>query len=70
MEINKIHELNTIFLLWMFERFSSAIEYYFNGMVELEKSIWDVERLKSKFNKEIGEKEINLNSKLISRDFI
>jgi hypothetical protein len=67
---NKIHELNTIFLLLVIERFSSAIEYSFNEMVELGNGICDVERLKSKFNKEIGEKEINLNSKVISRDFI
>jgi hypothetical protein len=67
---NKIHELNTIFLLLVIERFSSAIEYSFNEMVELGNGICDVERLKSKFNKGIGEKEINLNSKVISRDFI
>ena len=70
MKINKIHELNTIFLLLVIERFSSAIEYSFNEMVELGNGICDVERLKIKFNKEIGEKEINLNSKVISRDFI
>jgi hypothetical protein len=52
------------------ERFSSAIEYSFNEMVELGNGICDVERLKSKFNKGIGEKEINLNSKVISRDFV
>lgn len=30
----------------------------------------DVEHLKSKYDEEIGEKDRNLNSKVISRDFI
>ena len=65
---NEIHELNIIFLLLLIiERFSSAIEYYFNVIVGLQ---MDVEHLKSKFVEEIGEKDRNLNSKVISRDFI
>ena len=65
---NEIHELNIIFLLLLiFEKFSSAVEYYFNIIVELQT---DVEHLKSKYDEEIGEKDRNLNSKVISRDFI
>ena len=70
MEINKIHELNTIFLLLVIERFSSAIEYYFQAIVEMNKGIWDVERLKNKFYIDEGEKQSDLSSKIISRDFI
>ena len=65
---NEIHELNIIFLLLLiFEKFSSAVEYYFSIIVELQT---DVEQLKSKYDDEIGEKDRNLNSKVISRDFI
>lgn len=65
---NEIHELNIIFLLLLiFEKFSSAVEYYFNIIVELQT---DVEQLESKYDDEIGEKDRNLNSKVISRDFI
>lgn len=65
---NEIHELNIIFLLLLiFEKFSSAVEYYFNIIVELQT---DVEQLKSKYDEKIGEKDRNLNSKVISRDFI
>ena len=65
---NEIHELNIIFLLLLiFEKFSSAVEYYFNKIVELQT---DVEQLKSKYDEKIGEKDRNLNSKVISRDFI
>ena len=68
MKTNKIHELNIIFLLSVIERFSSAIEYYFNEMVGFE-SILAVECL-NKLDEEIGEKDRSLNSKIISRDFI
>ena len=65
---NEIHELNIIFLLLLiFEKFSSAVEYYFNKIVGLQT---DVEQLKSKYDEKIGEKDRNLNSKVISRDFI
>ena len=65
---NEIHELNIIFLLLLiFEKFSSAVEYYFNIIVELQT---DVEQLKSKYDEKIGEKDRNLNSKVIRRDFI
>ena len=65
---NEIHELNIIFLLLLiFEKFSSAVEYYFSKIVGLQT---DVEHLKSKYDEEIGEKDRNLNSKVISRDFI
>ena len=68
MKRNEIHELNIIFLLLLvIEKFSSAVEYYFNVIVGLQT---DVEHLKSKFDDEIGEKDRNLNSKIISRDFI
>ncbi|MBR0059687.1 MAG: hypothetical protein IJP99_10190 [Methanobrevibacter sp.] len=68
MKRNEIHELNIIFLLLLiFEKFSSAVEYYFNIIVELQT---DVEQLKSKYDEKIGEKDRNLNSKVISRDFI
>ena len=70
MQTKKIHELNIIFLLLAFERFSSAFEFYFSKMAELEKSISTVEGLKNKFIEEIGEKNRNLNSKIISRDLI
>ena len=63
---NEIHELNIIFLLSVIERFSSAIEYYFN-MVGLESKLI-VECLK-KLDEEIGEKNRSLNSKIISGDF-
>ena len=64
-----IHGLNTIFLSWRIEIFGSAIEYYFNGMVELEKCILIVERLKNEFSNEINKKYRNLSSKIISREF-
>ena len=65
---NEIHELNIIFLLLLiFEKFSSAVEYYFNKIVGLQT---DVEQLKSKYDEKIGEKDRSLNSKVISRDFI
>ena len=70
MKTNKIHELNTIFLLLVIERFSSAIEYYFQAIVEMNKGIWVVERLKNKFYMDEGEKQSDLSSKIISRDFI
>lgn len=68
MKRNEIHELNIIFLLLLvFEKFSSAVENYFNKLAGLQ---MDVEHLKSKYDEEIGEKDRNLNSKVISRDFI
>ena len=68
MKKNEIHELNIIFLLLLvFEKFSSVVEHYFNKLAGLQ---MDVEHLKSKFVEEIGEKDRNLNSKVISRDFI
>ena len=68
MKKNEIHELNIIFLLlFVFEKFSSVVENYFNKLAGLQ---MDVEHLKSKYDEEIGEKDRNLNSKVISRDFI
>ena len=68
MKRNEIHELNIIFLLLLvFEKFSSVVENYFNKLAGLQ---MDVEHLKSKYDEEIGEKDRNLNSKVISRDFI
>ena len=34
LKTNKIHGLNTIFLLSVVERFGSAVGYYFNEMVD------------------------------------
>ena len=67
MKINKIHVLNTVFLLFGINIFSSAIEYYFNEIVGLENGIWEVECLKNKFDNKTGE-SLNLCSKIISRN--
>ena len=59
MKTNRIHGLNIIFLLLMIEKIGSAIEYYFNKIVGLEK------KLKSELNKEIIE-DTYLYCKIIS----
>ena len=65
LKTNKIHGLNTIFLLSVVERFGSAVGYYFNEMVGREKRMWDVERL-SNFE---SENDKILYSKITSRKF-
>lgn len=59
LKTNRIHGLNIIFLLLMIEKIGSAIEYYFNKIVGLEK------KLKSELNKEIIE-DTYLYCKIIS----